>query len=125
MIVGKLTKGKDDIRPTCGHIGEIVRLTTLDIGQCHMHDYTTWAHRRFHFNSQAKSRKGGHVKEKIDILVSLSLANQTIMVDDKGSHFKAMFPGIFADYQNPPLTADVAMANKTWQIWQNTPVSWW
>ena len=34
-----------------------------------------------------------------------------------------MFPDIFADYQNPPLTGDVAMANKAWQIWQNTPFS--
>ena len=55
----------------------------------------------FLFNSQAKYRTGGHFKEKTDIL---SLANQEIMVDDKGSHFKAMFPDIFADYQNPPLT---------------------
>ena len=47
------------------------------------------------------------------------------MVDDKGSHFKTLFPDIFADYQNPPLTRDVAMANKSWQIWQNTPFSWW
>ena len=45
---------------------------------------------------------------------SLSLANQEIMVDDKGSHFKAMFPDIFVGYQNPPLTGDVAMANKAW-----------
>ena len=76
----------------------------------------------FLFNSQAKYRTGGHFKEKADIL---SLANQEIMVDDKGSHFKAMFPDIFADYQSPPLTGDVAMANKAWQIWQNTPFSWW
>ena len=45
------------------------------------------------FNSQAKYRTGGHFKEKADIL---SLANQEIMVDDKGSHFKAIFPDIFA-----------------------------
>ena len=79
----------------------------------------------FLFNSQAKYRTGGHFshfKEKADIL---SLANQEIMVDDKGGHFKAMFPDIFADYQNPPLTGDVAMANKAWQIWQNTLLSWW
>ena len=76
----------------------------------------------FLFNSQAKYRSGSHFKEKADIL---SLANQEIMVNDKGSHFKAMFPDIFADYQNPPLTGDVAMANKAWQIWQNTPFSWW
>ena len=75
----------------------------------------------FLFNSQAKYRTGGHIKKKADIL---SLANQEIMVDDKG-HFKAMFPDIFTDYQNPPLTADVAMANKAWQIWQNTPFNWW
>ena len=63
---------------------------------------------------------GGYFKEK----TALSLTNQEIMVDDQGSHFKAMFPDIFADYQNPPLTGDVAMANKAWQIWQNTPFSW-
>ena len=55
----------------------------------------------FSFKSQAKYRSGGHFKEKADIL---SLANQKIMVDDQGSHFKVMFPDIFADYQNPPLT---------------------
>ena len=79
----------------------------------------------FSFNSQAKYRSGGHFKEKAEILVSLSLSNQEILADDKGSHFKAMFPDIFADYQNPPLTRDVAMENKAWQIWQNTPFSWW
>ena len=42
----------------------------------------------FSFNSQAKYRTGGHFKEK----TALSLANQEIMVDDKGSQFKAMFP---------------------------------
>ena len=47
------------------------------------------------------------------------------MVHSHGNHFKAMFPDIFADYQNPPLTGEVAMANKAWQIWQNTPFSWW
>ena len=76
----------------------------------------------FSFNSQAKYRSGGNFKEKAD---TLSSANQKIMVDDQGSHFRAMFPDIFADYQNPPLTGDVAMANKAWQIWQNTPFNWW
>ena len=71
----------------------------------------------FSFNSQAKYRTGGHFKEK----TILSLANQEIMVDSHGTHFKAMF----VDYQNPPLTGDVAMANKAWQIWQNTPFSCW
>ena len=79
----------------------------------------------FTFNSQAKYQSGGHLKEKADILVSPFFATQEIMVDDKGSHFKVVFPDIFADYQNPPLTGDVAMANKKWQIWQNTPFSWW
>ena len=76
----------------------------------------------FSFNSQAKYRAGDHFKKKAG---PLSFVNQEIMVDDKRSHFKAMFSVIFADYQNPPLTEDVAMANKTWQIWQNTPFSWW
>ena len=75
----------------------------------------------FSFNSQAKDRTGSHFKEK----TALSLANHEIMVDDHGNHFRAMFPDIFADYQNPPLTGDVAMANKAWQIWQNSPFSWW
>ena len=47
-----------------------------------------------------------------DILVSLSLANQEIMVDDKGSHLDAIFQDIFADYQNPPLTGDVVMTTR-------------
>ena len=76
----------------------------------------------FWFNSQTTYRSGGHFKEKADIL---SLANQEIMVDDQGSHLMAMFPDIFADYLIPPLTGDVAMANKAWQILQNTPFSWW
>ncbi|MCU7813513.1 MAG: hypothetical protein KZQ77_20100 [Candidatus Thiodiazotropha sp. (ex Notomyrtea botanica)] len=75
----------------------------------------------FMFNSSAKYRAGGHFKEKQD----LSLTNQQIMVDNKGSHFQAQFPDIFADYQNPPLTGDVAMANKAWHIWTNTPFSWY
>ena len=79
----------------------------------------------FSFHSQAKYRTCGHFKEKADILVSPSLANQKIMVDDNWSHFKAMFPDILANYQNPPLTGDVAMGNKAWQIKQNTPFSWW
>ena len=37
-----------------------------------------------------------------------SLTNQQIMVDDKGSHFQAMLSDIFAGYQNPPLSGDVA-----------------
>ena len=41
----------------------------------------------FSFNSQAKYQSGGHSREKANIL---SLANQEIMVDDKGSHFKAV-----------------------------------
>ena len=76
----------------------------------------------FSFNSQAKYRTGGHFKEEAG---PLSLTNQEKMVDDKGSHFKAMFPDIFADYQNLPLTGDAAMANKARQIWQNTPFCWW
>ena len=75
----------------------------------------------FSFNSQAKYRTGGHFKEK----TALSLANQEIMVDDKGSQFQAMFQDILADYQKTTLTGDVAMANKAWQIWQNIPFSWW
>ena len=42
-----------------------------------------------------------------------------------GSHFQAMFSDIFACYQTPLLTGDVAMANKAWQIWKSAPFSLW
>ena len=60
----------------------------------------------FAFNSQARYRADGHFKEKTG---PLCLTNQQIMVDDKGNHFQALFSDIIAGYQNPPLTADVAM----------------
>ncbi|MEW8615614.1 MAG: hypothetical protein AB2610_20855 [Candidatus Thiodiazotropha sp.] len=63
----------------------------------------------FACKSQARYGAGGHFKEKAG---SLSLTNQQIMVDVKGRHFQAMFSDIFAGNQNPPLTGDVAMANK-------------
>ena len=47
------------------------------------------------------------------------------MVDDKGSHFQATFPDIFADYENPPLTGDITVANKAWHAWISTPFDWW
>ncbi|MEW8317033.1 MAG: hypothetical protein AB2653_18585 [Candidatus Thiodiazotropha endolucinida] len=75
----------------------------------------------YSFNSSAAYRAGGHFKEK----AAVSLASQQIMVDDKGSHFQAIFPDIFADYQNPPLTGDVTMANKAWHTWKGTPFDWW
>ena len=64
----------------------------------------------FFFNSSAKFRVGGHFKWKPD----LSLTDQQIAVDNKGSHFKDLFQDVFADYQNPPLTGDVELANKAW-----------
>ncbi|MEW8389990.1 MAG: hypothetical protein AB2660_20960, partial [Candidatus Thiodiazotropha sp.] len=66
-------------------------------------------------NSQARYRAGGHFKEKAGLLY--------LMVDDKGSHFQAMISEIFAGYQTPPLTGEVAMANKDWQIWKSVPFS--
>ena len=62
----------------------------------------------------------GHFKEK----QALSLTSQ-IMVDDEGVDFQAIFPDIFADYQNPPLTGDVTMAKKAWDNWQHAPMGWW
>ena len=47
------------------------------------------------------------------------------MVDDKGSHFQAIFPDIFADYHNPLLTWDITMANQAWDNWQHAPMTWW
>ena len=77
----------------------------------------------FSFNSAAKYRAGGHFKEKP--ASGLSLTDQRIMVADKRSHLQATFPDIFADYQNPPLTRDVTVANKAWHIWISTPFNWW
>ena len=51
---------------------------------------------------------GAHFKEK----QALSLASQKIMVHDEGGDFQASFPDIFAQYQNPHITGDIAMANK-------------
>ena len=76
----------------------------------------------FPFNSSAKYQASGHFKDKT---ATLSLSEQQIAVDDKGSHFQATFPDIFADYQNPPLTGDVTVANKAWYIWISTPFDWW
>ena len=73
------------------------------------------------FNSSAKYRAGGHFKWK----PHLNLTDQQIAVDKKASHFQALFQDVFADYQNPPLTGDVEMANKAWNIWKNTPFDWW
>ena len=75
----------------------------------------------YSFKSSATYRAGGHFKEK----AAVSLAGQQIMVDDEGSHFLAKFPDIFADYQTPPLTGDVTMANKAWDNWQHAPMTWW
>ena len=75
----------------------------------------------FLFNSSAKYRAGGQFKWKPD----LSLIDQQIAVDNKASHFQALFQDVFADYQNPPLTGDVEMANKAWNIWKSTPFDWW
>ena len=73
------------------------------------------------FNSSEKYRAGSHFKWKPD----LSLTDQQIAVDNKGRHFKALFQDVFADYQNPPLTGDVEMANKAWNIWKSIPFDWW
>ena len=75
----------------------------------------------FTFNSSANYRAGGNFKEK----PALSLTDQQIMVDDKGSHLQATFPEVFADYQNPPLTGDVGVANKAKHNWKSTPFDWW
>ena len=75
----------------------------------------------FTFNSSANYRAGGNFKERTE----LSLTDQQIMVDGKGSHFQATLPDVFADYKNPPLTGDVGVANKAWHNWKSTPFDWW
>ena len=79
--------------------------------------------RAYSFISSATYRAGGgeaFFKEK-----QVSLASQKIMVDDEGGDFQASFPDIFAQYQNPILTGDIAMANKAWISWKTTPFDWW
>ena len=78
-------------------------------------------HQAFLFNNSAKYRAGGHFRWKSE----LSLTDQHIAIDNKGSRFKALFQDVFADYQNPPLTGDVTVANKAWRIWTSTPFDWW
>ena len=68
----------------------------------------TIVQKAFSFNSSAKYRACGNFKEKS----ALSPIDQQIIVDDKGSHFQASFPDVFTQYQNPPLTGDVRVANK-------------
>ncbi|MEW8546648.1 MAG: hypothetical protein AB2693_24285 [Candidatus Thiodiazotropha sp.] len=75
----------------------------------------------FTFYSSAINQPGGHFKEKSD----LALADQQIMVDDKGSSFQAQFPDVFAGYENPPLTGNVAMSNKAYHAWISTPFVWY
>ena len=77
--------------------------------------------RAYSFNSETIYWVGSHFKEK----QALSLASQKIMVDEKGSDFQAIFPDVFTQYQNPPLTGDIAMANKAWNSWKTTPFDWW
>ena len=79
----------------------------------------------FSFNSQAKYRTGGHFKQK----TVLSLANQEIMADSHGNHFKAMFPDIFADYQsrkeNPQkLTQLSSRSHPKHLVGKRTALSW-
>ena len=73
------------------------------------------------FCSIARQISGGYFKWKPDH----SLTDQQIAVDDKGSHIQALFQDVFADYQNPPLTGDVKMANKAWNIWKSTSLDRW
>ena len=70
----------------------------------------------FMFNSSAKYQAGGHFKWKTDF----SLTNQQLAVDNKASHFQAKFQD---DYQNPPLTGDVEMANKAWNTGKAFPLT--
>ena len=75
----------------------------------------------FLFNSSAKYRAGGQFKWKPDLI----LTDQQIAVDNKTSHFQALFQDVFADCQNSSLTGDVEMANKAWNIWKSAPFDWW
>ena len=75
--------------------------------------------RAYSFKSSVTYRAGVISKKQA------SLASQKIMVDDEGGDFQASFPDIIAQYQDPTLTGDIAMANKAWNSWKTTPFDWW
>ena len=74
----------------------------------------------YSFKSSATYWAGGHFKEK----AAVSLASQEIMVNNK-DHFQAIFPDIFADYQNPSFTRSPVTSYKAWNSWKSTPFDWW
>ena len=47
------------------------------------------------------------------------------MVDEKGTHFQATFTDILANYENPPLSGDITVANKFWHAWISALFDWW
>ena len=70
----------------------------------------------FTFHSSANYRAGGSFKEK----PALSLTDQQIMVDDKGSHFQAIFPDA-----SPTTRTLRSQGTSGWRIRLGTPFDWW
>ena len=62
----------------------------------------------FQFNIESVA-----ISKRVDAR-ALSLTDQQIAVDDEGNNYQVVFPDIFAGYQNPPLTRDIATGNKAW-----------
>ena len=108
MVIRELTES--ELQPPTRRqvLGKINGFTILNAGECDVHADPKHGQGGLLVQKLCNISGGGHFKEK----QVLSLASQKIMVDDEGGDFLAIFPDIFADYQNPPLTGDVTMANK-------------
>ena len=114
MVIRELTES--DFQPPTRSVGnrcKIDRFPILNVGECDVHSDPKHGQRGLLVqklgNISGRGGGGEHFKEK-----QASLASQKIIVDDGGGDFQASFPDIFAQYQNPALTGDIAVANKAW-----------
>ena len=110
MVIRELTES--NLQPptrSAGNRCKIDRFPILNVGECDVHSDPKHGQEGLLIQKLCNiSGGGGHFKEK-----QASLASQK-MVDEKG--FQAIFPDIFADYQNPPLTGD----NIIWETRRGT-----
>ena len=122
MVIRELTES--DLQPTTRSAGnrcKIDRFPILNAGECDVHNDPKHGQGGLLVQKLCNISGGGHFKEK----QALSLTDQQIKFDDKGSDFQAIFQDFFAQYQNPQLTGDIAMAKKAWNSWKTTPFDWW
>ena len=121
VVIRELTES--DLQPPTRSAGircKIDRFPILNVGECDVHSDPKHAQEGLLVQKLSNISGAGHFKEK-----QASLASQKIMVDDGGGDFQASFPDIFAQYQNPTLTGEIAMANKALNSWKTTRFDWW